>query len=99
MLLKGNLMFNEAILDVTVSTKSSRSEIIIDETNNIKLYVNSPPIDGKANAECIVLFTKKLCIAKSKIRIVKGKRCKRKRIVIHGITKEEVIDKLKGEKL
>ena len=90
-------MSKETVLNIIVSPRSSRSEIVIDKTGNIKLYLNSPPVDGRANAECVGLFSKSLGIAKSRIKIEKGEKGKRKRIIIQGMFKQEVLDKLKGK--
>ena len=88
-------MGKEANIEITVSPKSSRSRIVIEDDNNIKVYLNSPPVDGKANLECIRLFSKTLKIAKSMIRIEKGEKGRRKKLVIIGITEDEALDKLK----
>ena len=64
--------------DVTVSPKSSKSEIMISG-DNIKIYLNSPPADGKANSELIKLLSKQLHVAKSSINIVKGEKSRKKR--------------------
>ena len=90
-------MDKEANIEIIVSPKSSRSRIVIEENGIIKVYLNSPPIDGKANQECIKLFSKILKIAKTSIRIDKGEKRKRKRLVIFGITREEVLHKLRME--
>ena len=82
-------------LEITVSPKSSQSKITIDENNNIKVYLHSPPVDGKANVECIQLFSKKLNIAKSKISIIKGTKGKRKKLTIDGLTLDEIMGMLK----
>ena len=84
---------NEAVLDIVVQPKSSRSRITIQE-NIIKVYLNSPPVDGKANDECIALFSKTLRIPKSAIEIGKGEKGRRKKLLISGITREEIIEKL-----
>jgi uncharacterized protein len=76
--------------EITVSPKSSKSEISI-YGDNIKVYLNSPPADGKANSELIKLFSKELHIAKSGIKITKGEKSRKKKIVIEGFTKEEII--------
>ena len=76
--------------DITVSPKSSKSEILISG-DNIKIYLNSPPADGKANSELIKLLSKELHVAKSAIRIVKGEKSRKKKISIEGFTKEDVI--------
>ena len=78
-----------AILDVTVQPKSSRSCITFSE-NNVKVYIHSLPIDGKANDECVAIFSKLLKIAKSKIEIEKGMKGKKKRLLIHGFSIQEL---------
>jgi hypothetical protein len=89
-----NSQSSVAVFDVTVYPKSCRSCIILSE-NTVKVYLNSPPVDGKANAECIALFSKFLKIAKSKIEIDKGIRGRKKRLHVHGLSTEEVHEILK----
>jgi len=93
----GILMENKAVFDITVSPKSSRSEVKIDDSGKIKVYLNSPPVDGKANTECIMVLSKKLKIAKSYIEIEKGDHGRNKKISISGMTLPEVMAKIKGE--
>lgn len=90
-------MSKQTILDITVSPRSSKSRITIDQDNNIKIYLNSPPADGKANAECVLLISKKLHVAKSNILIQSGKKNKKKRLLIHGLSYGMVIKKLRGQ--
>jgi uncharacterized protein len=80
---------NTAIIDITVQPKSSRS-VIKCEGAAIKVYLNSPPVEGKANNECIQLFSKALGLPKSRIEICKGEKGKKKRLVINGLSTEEV---------
>jgi len=89
-------MKNKTVFDITVTPKSSRSEITVDASGNIKVYLNSPPVDGKANAECLNLLSKKLKIAKSLIVIEKGDHGRKKRISLTGISIEEIIARLKN---
>lgn len=86
----------KAVLEITVTPKSSRSEILIDSSGNIKVFLNAPPADGKANAECIALLSKKLKTAKSNINIEKGDHARKKRISVSGISKEQVIALLRN---
>jgi len=90
-------METKAIFDITVSPKSSRSEATIDASGKIKVYLNSPPVDGKANAECISILSKKLKTAKSNISIEKGDHGRNKRISVSGMDLAGVIAKIKGE--
>lgn len=90
-------MEKRALFDITVSPKSSRSEAIIDSMGKIKVYLNSPPVDGKANRECIEILSKKLKTAKSNITIEKGELGRNKRIAVSGLSLEEVMQKIKGK--
>jgi uncharacterized protein len=84
----------KSFFNITVSPKSSRSLITVDSSNRIKVYLNAPPVDGKANSELIGLFSKKLRIPKSDITIVSGEKGKKKRIEIEGLSEESIIKKL-----
>lgn len=89
-------MENRAVFDITVTPKSSRSEVKVDDEGTIKVYLNSPPVDGKANSECINVISKKLKIAKSNIAIEKGDHGRKKRIAVSGLSSDEVMKRLRG---
>jgi uncharacterized protein (TIGR00251 family) len=89
-------MASKSILDITVSPKSSKNKISIDESNHMKVYLTSPPVDGKANTELIALFSKSLKIPKSDIEIISGLKSKKKRLVILGLTLEEIFRKIQS---
>ncbi len=84
----------KSIFEITVSPKSSRSIITVDSGNHIKVYLNAPPVDGKANSELIALFSKKLRVPKSGITIISGEKGKKKRIEIEGLSPDSVLEKL-----
>jgi hypothetical protein len=87
-------MTSKSILDITVSPKSSKNKISIDERKHMKVYLTSPPVDGKANADLIALFSKSLKVPKSDIEIISGLKSKKKRLVIFGLTLEEILKKI-----
>jgi len=87
-------MEERILFDIAVSPKSSRSMISIGPGNSIKVYLNAPPIDGKANSELVSLFSKKLKIPKSCIMIVSGEKGKKKRIAIEGLSRDAILLKL-----
>lgn len=77
------------VLDIAVSLKSSRPGIHIADDDIIRVSLSSPPVDGRANAELLALFSKCLKIPKSSIEIISGQRSKRKRISIIGLSESE----------
>ena len=82
-------------LEVTVVPKSSQKKIVLGENNHIKIYLNSPPIDGQANKECLEILSKNIGLPKSKITIVKGHKGRKKQFSFEGISPQEIIAKLK----
>jgi uncharacterized protein len=88
------IMNKRSTIDIKVITKSSRSKIIAAEDGSIRVYLNSPPVDGQANKECIELFSKKLKISKSSITIEKGMKAKNKKICIEGLDYPEILKQL-----
>ncbi|MBP7734879.1 MAG: YggU family protein [Spirochaetes bacterium] len=87
-------MNEKVVFDIAVSPKSSRSIITLGPGNSIKVFLNAPPVDGKANSELVSLFSKKLKIPKSNITIVSGQKGKKKRIAIEGLSREAILEKL-----
>jgi len=89
-------MEKKAVFNVTVTPKSSRSLVTSDDEGNIRIYHNSPPVEGKANKECIALISKKIGVPKSRITIEKGEKGRSKRIAVEGLDAEDVLRFIKG---
>lgn len=71
-------------ISVRVIPGSSKCEIsgLID--NSLKIKLDVPPIEGKANEKCIKFLSKLLSVPKTSIEIVAGERSKNKIIFIKG---------------
>ncbi len=50
-----------------------------------KLYLKSPPVDGKANQELVKFLAKTLKVAKGQVRIESGETGRNKRVRIVGL--------------
>ena len=61
-----------------------------------KLQVAAPPVDGKANEECVRFFAELAGVAKSRVRIVSGLTSRLKVVEIDGITQEAIESALAG---
>ncbi len=88
------MVIKKTLLDIKVAPKSSRSTVVLDQSSNVKLYLNSPPVNGKANEQCIRLLAKALGVPKSHIEIARGASGRNKRIAIAGLDMSEVIARL-----
>ena len=70
------------ILDIKVVPSAGKQRCCLDNTKHLKCYLKSAPERGKANAELISLFSKKLKIPKTSIKIVLGATSRKKRLQI-----------------
>lgn len=86
---------NDIIIQVTVVPNSSQSCITGVNEGIIRLKLNSPPIDGRANKEVVAFFSKFFRIPKSAIKIIRGEKSKLKTLQLNGDT-EMLQSKLKS---
>lgn len=78
------------VFTIRVLPRSSRAEIAGIQNDALKLKITSPPVEGKANEECVRFLSDLLGIRKSRITIVSGHKSRNKRIAVAGIRKEEI---------
>jgi uncharacterized protein (TIGR00251 family) len=82
-------------IEVKVIPNSGRQECKKDPNGIIKCYLKSAPEGGKANAELIKFFSKKLGIPQYNVAITSGTTLRNKRIKIGTtLTKPEILKKL-----
>lgn len=70
------------IFSVRVIPRSSRSEIVGEYDGALKVKLNSPPVDGAANAELIKLLAKEFGVSRSQVEILSGNASKSKQVKI-----------------
>lgn len=86
---------DKAILGIYLQPGAKKTEVSGVHDNHIKIKVNSPPVDGKANEALILFLSEFLDIPKSKIKIVSGEKSRIKKISIETlINKTEIENKL-----
>ena len=87
---------NEIILDIYLQPNAKKSALSGEHGGLIKIKVNSPPVDGKANEELILFLSKFLKIPKSFIKIISGETSRIKKIsIVSTFDKADMINKLK----
>lgn len=84
-------------LTVTVSPNAKKTEIVSSD-DTLKIKLQAPPVDGKANEALIAFFAKRLRLPKRNIQITHGTSSKKKLVDISADseTKESLIQKLLG---
>ena len=71
------------LIDVRVQPKSSKNAIVGIHGAALKIKLNAPPVEGKANKALIQLVAKLLKCPKSNVEIVSGQASRNKRLLIH----------------
>ncbi len=84
----------ETIIKVKLTPRSSRNEIIGKTDDVVRVKLTAPPVEGKANKALVQFLAKKLGRPKRDVEIVSGERSRLKTIRVHGMSIEEVMEKL-----
>ncbi len=77
------------IIFVEAKPNAKKNQIKVISNNRLKVFVNAPPVDGKANEAIIKYLSEVLNISKSKIKLLKGETNKFKKIEI-SVTETEL---------
>jgi uncharacterized protein (TIGR00251 family) len=79
---------------IFVQPRASRTEVVGQHGNAIKLRVAAPPIEGEANREVVRFLSKLLGISAGSVVLLSGESGRRKVVELRGVTVEFVRSKL-----
>jgi hypothetical protein len=85
-----------ARITVKVHPRARRTAITGRLSEAYKLDLAAPPVDGKANEECIEFFAKLACVPRGQVRIVTGQTGRMKVVEVAGIAQEDLERRLAG---
>jgi uncharacterized protein len=78
------------IFKIRVQPRSSKQELAGIQDDALKLRIKAPPVDGKANEECIRFLSELFGIKKSRISIISGLTSRGKTVSIEGLKKKDI---------
>jgi len=78
------------VFNIRVLPRSSRCEIAGIQNDALKLKITAPPVEGKANEECIRFLSDTLGVKQNRISIKAGRKSKNKSIAITGVTRKDI---------
>ena len=81
---------DSAAFQVHVQPRASRTEVVGQHGDAIKIRVNAPPVEGAANEELIRFLANRLGVPRSAVVIVSGHTSRRKRVAVEGQAAEDV---------
>lgn len=80
-------------LSIRVIPNASKCEIVGFIDKELKIKLDVPPVDGKANEKCVKFLSKLLGVSKSSFSILSGEKTRTKIILIKG-NPEELTSKI-----
>ena len=75
----------DTLIACHVQPGASRSAVIGDYDGRVKIAIQSPPVDGRANAALLDFLRRKLEVPKSRVELVRGQTDRRKVVRIVGM--------------
>jgi uncharacterized protein (TIGR00251 family) len=80
---------------VHAQPRASRTEIVGEHGEAVKIRLAAPPVEGAANAELVSFLAKKLGVPTASIRVVRGERGREKLVDVKGIDPDELRARLR----
>src|SRR5260370_38934720 len=82
------------LLTVRVTPRSARDEIVGTHGDALKIRLNAPPVDGKANGRLMRFLGERLGVALSRIQIVRGQTARENQSLMTGLRADELRSRL-----
>lgn len=83
--------------EVRVVPRASKTEIVGQLEEALKVRVSAPPVDGAANDELVRFLSKWLKVPRSAVEIISGNASRTKRIRITGVSADAVKNRIVAE--
>ena len=85
-----NIAAGTVIFAVRVQPRASKDEIAGEIAGAIKIRLQAPALEGRANDALIEFLAQLLKTPKGAVRILTGERSRVKRLEIRGVTKQQI---------
>lgn len=81
---------------VKVHPRAKKNAITGELGDALKVSLTTPPVEGRANEACTEFFANLLKVPRSSVTIASGQASRNKVIRVAGVSREYVIDRLRG---
>jgi len=78
------------VLALHVQPGASRTEIVGEHGDALKIRLAAPPVDGKANTCLIEFLAACLGVQRAKVELLAGATGRRKRVRVHAVSRHDV---------
>jgi uncharacterized protein len=79
-----------AVFLIRVVPRASRSGVAGIRNDALNLRITAPPVEGRANEECIRVLAEALGVKKRQVKIVAGHASRTKTVAVEGLKKDQV---------
>jgi uncharacterized protein (TIGR00251 family) len=79
---------------VKAAPRAARNSVDGWQGELLKVHLQAPPVEGKANAALIVLLAETLGVSRRQVEIIGGETSRTKRVRVHGLSAAQVKMKL-----
>jgi|SRR5580704_3362086 uncharacterized protein (TIGR00251 family) len=83
---------------VQVQPRASHDEIAGEHADALKIRLSAPPVNDRANDALVQLLAQRLNVPRAAVRIVAGEKSRRKRVIVTGVKREQVLALLAAAK-
>jgi uncharacterized protein (TIGR00251 family) len=85
------------VIAVKVVPGAAKDEIVGWLESALKVRVQAPPEDGRANRALEALLAEALGLKKNAVTVAAGRSSARKRVEVVGLSRDEIVRRLAGE--
>jgi uncharacterized protein (TIGR00251 family) len=86
----------KTLLRLRIVPNARRSEVVGEYGEAIKIKVQAPAVEGKANEALRAFLAERLQLAPRSIELVAGEKSRGKTVAISGLTAEEIRERLRA---
>jgi uncharacterized protein (TIGR00251 family) len=76
---------------VVVVPRASKTRVVGEHGDRLKVQLAAPPVDGEANAALLGLFVELFAVRRQAVELVDGAKSKRKRVRVAGVGLERAV--------
>jgi len=78
------------VLEVFLQPNASKNEVVGEFNGRLKIKVQSPPVEGAANAALVEFVKSQLGIRKNQIELIRGEKSRKKDLLLKEVSMEVV---------
>jgi hypothetical protein len=78
------------VFRIRVVPRASRREPVGIQDDALKLRITAPPVEGKANRECIRMVAELFGVKKARVAIIAGHASRTKTVAVEGVKAKEI---------